>query len=316
MKITSEIIQQNLITLDKAKKVFPVLNEYSDAASVKTTLWIKSSLGDEYWKNEDRMRVLRDEIRTYKLNIYLDFIDFIEDCRKNNQEVFYRNKIKNTELQRILTLHAIDEEAKNCFKSKTKATFAKFINSKKWDLLLGNSRPYRSRAKRYVDNLSKSSAIIANYCIQNEIDLMDENFGRIKHWFTKALPQPDLSISTEIERTSSIIEFIVSKLSQNDSDFRKINIDHLTTSIKSELSRKILSLHKLEKIRCIELTQEHSEELTKNKIYEVRDTRIESGVLKVEILNDKGNNKFYFYRNFETLSNLREDFISSLLDDL
>lgn len=316
MKVTSEIIQHNLLTLEQAMKVFPVLKDYSEAASVKTKLWIKSLLGDEYWKNEDRMRVLRDEIRTYKLNVYLDFIDFIEDCKKNNQEVFYRNKIKNTELQRILILNAIDEDAKNCFKSKTKATFTKFINSKKWDLLSGNSRSYRTRTKRYSDNLSKSSAIIANYCIQNEIDLKDENLGRIKHWFTKQLPEPDLSISIEIERTSSIIEFIVSKLSQNESDFRKINIDYLTTSIKNELSKRILSLNKLEKIRCIELTQEQSSELTKDKIYEVKDTRIESGVLKVEISNDKGNNKFYFYRNFETVSNLRDNFINSILDEL
>lgn len=314
MKLTSEIIQYNLLILDKAKKAFPVLKDYADAASFKTSRWIQGLLADEYWRNEDRMRVFRDEIRTYKLHIYSDFIDFIEECKKNNQEIFYRNKIKNTDLQRILTLHAIDEEAKNCFKSKTKATFTKFINSKKWDLLSGNSRPYRSRA--YVDNLSKSSAIIANYCIQNEIEINDENSVRIKHWFTRQLPEPDLSISKEIERTSSIIDFIVSKLGENDSDFRKSNIDHLTMSIKNELSKKILSLQKLEKIRCLDLTQEHSEELTKNKIYEVKDTRIESGVLKVEILNDKGNLKYYFYRNFETVSNLREDFISSLLDDL
>lgn len=316
MKLTSEIIQYNLLILDKAKKAFPVLKDYADAASFKTSHWTQGLYADEYWKNEDHMRLFRDEIRTYKLHIYSDFIDFIEECKKNNQELFYRNKIKNTELQRILTLHAIDEEAKNCFKSKTKATFTKFINSKKWDLLSGNSRSYRSRAKRYSDNLSKSCAIIANYCIQNEIEICDENSVRIKTWFTKQLPEPDLSISKEIERTSSIIDFIVSKLGENDSDFRKSNIDHLSMSIKNELSKKMMSLQKLEKIRCLELTQDQSTELTKNKIYEVKDTRIESGVLKVEISNDKGNLKYYFYRNFETVINLREGFISSLLDNL
>lgn len=315
MKLTSEIIQQNLSTLDKAKNAFPILKDYSDASSLKTSRWIQGSLADEYWKNEDNMRLMRDEIRTYKLSIYSDFIDFIEDCKRSNQEIFYRNKIKNADLQRILVTYAIDEEAKMCFKSKTKATFTKLINSKRWNLLSGSSRPYRSRAKRLNDNLSKSCAIIANYCIQNQIEISDENSGRIKNWFTKQLPEPDLSISKEIERTSSIIDFIVTKLGENDSDFRKSNIDHLTMSIKNELSKKILSLQKLEKIRCLELAQDQSTELTENKTYEVKDTRIESGVLKVEILNDKGTLKYYFYRNFETVSNLREDFISSILDE-
>lgn len=320
MIITSEIIQKNLLNLEKAFKAFPILKDYSDKFNLKIKLFLNSSLSNEYWKNEDELRTLREEIKNYKLNIYIDFIEYIEDCKKYGQEIFYRHKIKNIQLQKVLVENSLDSEAEVVFKNKTKATFSKFINSKKWDSLSNNNstRKYGSKAKRYNDNLSRSSAIIANYCIQNEIELVNENFKRIKQWYLHAIPEPDLTISTEMQKTSSIIEFIISKLGENDSDFRKVNIDQLTSSIKSELTKKLLSVQKGEKIRCIEMPNESNikEELTLNKIYEVSEKKLDYGVLKVEIINDKGKSKQYFYRNFETVSIIRDSFISSLLDEI
>ena len=318
MIITSEIIQKNLLSLEKAFKAFPMLKEYSDKYSIKIKLFLNSSLSNEYWKNEEELRILKDEIRNYKLNIYLDFIEYIADCKKYGQEIFYRHKIKNTELQKVLIENSLDSEAENCFKNKTKSTFSKFINSKKWDILSNNLQRYRSKAKRYNDNLTRSSAIIANYCIQNEIELTGDNSKRIRHWYLHTIPEPDLTISTEIQKTASIIEFIVSKLGENESDYRKVNIDQLTSSIKSELTKRLLSLQKGEKIRLIEMPTDTNvtDELTLNKIYQVSDKKLEYGVLKVELTNDKGKAKYYFYRNFETVSVLRDSFISSLLDEM
>lgn len=317
MKLTSEIIQKNLLTLEQAKKSFPVLQQYSEKYALKIKFFNEGNLLTEYWENENSLRLLREEGRNYKLNIYLDFIDYIGDCEKyGQQQVFYRKKIQNKELQKVLVDNSLDEEAKLCFKNKTKSTFAKFINSKKWALLSNDQRSYRRRSKTYNNNLSRSSAIIANYCIQNEIEILEENYVRIKEWFRTLIPEPDYSIAKEIDRTATIIDFIVNKLGENNSDFRKINIDHLTISIKNELSKKVLSLQKAEKIRCLEVSAGLEGELTINKIYEVKDTRIEYGVLKVEIRNDKDNSKFYFYRNFETVTTLRDNFISSILDEL
>jgi hypothetical protein len=307
MKLTSEIIQQNLLILDRAKTAFTKLKTLHELSIKKNEVTLFST---EYFSIERQMSSITDECRTYKIHIYTEFIEFIVNASKFEQEVFYKKKIKNVELRNTLVKYASDEEARKCFVNKTKSTFEKLINSKRWNYFSGEQRNRSRNGKRLGDNFFKVGALIANYCIQNEIDIKEE--FRIKKWYTKLLPEPDFKIASEIQRTFSIIDFIVSKFEENDSDFKKINLDHTITSIKNELRERMLTISKNEKIKCIEVAQER--ELTFNKVYEVFDTKIEYGALKVLIENDLGNRVFYFYRNFETIKDLRDNFIASLLD--
>jgi hypothetical protein len=282
------------------------------ATASSGSMTISSSDPSEYFSIERQLSSITDECRTYKIHIYIEFIDFIVNANKFEQEVFYKKKIKNVELRNILVKYATDEEARKCFVNKTKATFEKLINSKRWNYFSGEHRTSGRNGKRLGDNFFKVGALIANYCIQNEIDIKEE--FRIKKWYTKLLPEPDFKIASEIQRTFSIIDFIITKFQENDSDFKKINLEHTITSIKNELRERMLTISKNEKIKCIEVAQFEERELTFNKVYEVFDTKIEYGTLKVLIENDLGNKVFYFYRNFETIKDLRDNFIASLLD--
>lgn len=315
MILTSEIIQTNLIILEKALIAFPKLKLYQTILSQKDELVRTGNLfTTEYYRLDSQLNNLREECRSYKLNPYLDFIEFIGSTKKFEQEVFYKKKIKNLHFGEILSKYAVDDDAKKTLSNKTKSTFTKFINSKKFEIYKGDYRPrYNRTSKRYSDNLYKTGAIIANYCIQNEIDINDSS--RIKDFYTKLLPTPDLKISQEIEKTSSIIDFIINKFRENDSDFRKINLDHMMVSIKNELRTKMLSLSTNENIKCIEVPEAETTELTLNKVYQVLDTRLEYGSLKVSIKNDLDREKYYFYRNFETISILRDSFIDDILSD-
>lgn len=311
MKLTSEIIQQNILILERAKNAFPKLKTLHDLSIKKHEVTLFSA---EYLTIEKQINSITEECSTYKINIYVDFIDFIVNVTRFEQEVFYKKKVKNPEFRTILVKYANDEEARKCFNNKTKASFEKLINSKRWEYLSGEYRPRSRHSKRLVDNFFRVGSLIANYCIQNEIEINVDFTHRIKKWYTKLIPEPDLKIASEIQRTFSIIDFIVAKFEENDSDFKKINLDHTITSIKNELKERMLTISKNEKIKCIEVSQFEDRELILNKVYEVFDSRIEYGTLKVQIENELGNRVFYFYRNFQTIKDLREDFLNSLLD--
>lgn len=311
MKLTSEIIQRNLLILERAKSAFPKLRAFHDLMVKKHEVVLFSP---EYFSIERQINSINEECRTYRIHIYAEFIEFIVNANRFDQEIFYKKKIKNPEFRDILVKYATDEEARKSFLTKTKATFEKLINSKRWEYFSGENKSRRRNSKRLGDNFFRVGALIANYCIQNEIEIKEENSYRIKKWYTNLIPEPDLKVASEIQRTFSIIDFIVNKFEENDSDFKKINLEHLVSSIRNELRERMLSISKNEKIKCIEIPTLFERELTLNKVYEVSDTKIDSGVLKVHIENDLGSKSFYAYRNFETIKDLRESFLNSLLD--
>lgn len=305
MKINSEIISTNLVRLEKAQKEFHILIEYQKISEI--------SEKDQYLSNLQRS--VKDECYHYGLRVYVEFIDYIVDVKNKNQEIFYKSKIKNKDFQDILVQFANDEDAKKSFKSKTKKSFETLINSKKWDVFTAAVLNRRRRIRRYTDNLKNSSAIIANYVIQNQIEINSENTYRINKFYLHLIPVPDLTIKNEILRTKEIIDFVIQKLSESGSDFKKVNFDHLTNKLSEELKNRMLSIEPGEKIKCIEVSPE-TYGLTLNKTYDIRAKSLENGILKVRIINDSGNNTMYNYRLFETVSNLRNSALDELLNDI
>ena len=291
MKITSEIISINIDLLEKAKKDFLVLEEFS----------------------KNPTPVGRTEAISYGLLSYVIFIEFIHKTLDNNQQVFYKKKIKNKEFQDILVSCATDLDAKTAAKSKGPKTFGSLINSKRWELFCAMGSSYRRRKKRYINNFEKSEAIIANFCIQNEIEISDTSV--LNRVYTYRLPDIDLTVKGEIDKTKEIIDFIVNKISESGSDFRRLNYDHLTNIINTELKSRILTIDPGERIKCIELaTDTYGIEV--GKVYDVLEKELTSGRLSVYIINDYGHRKRYNYRLFETLTNLRNSALDDLLSDL
>jgi len=300
MKITSEVISRNLNRLESAQREFPSLSEYQK---------LTEGFAPLDW---DRHRSIRGECISYGLLPYVDFIDFIVESKLKGQEVFYKKKIKNKEFQEILVKNAKDDNAKKSFNSKTKRSFETLINSKRWETLTGNSS---SRRKSYSNNLKDSDAIIANFVIQNEIEVGGEFLWRLNRHYLQLIPSPDLTIKNEIKRTKEIIDFIIDKLSESGTDFRKVNHDHLTKTLSLELKNRMLTIDPGEKIKCIEISPETTG-LTIDKFYNVISKTIDYGILKVTVFNDNERNQSYNYRLFEKVSILRNSALDELLNNL
>jgi hypothetical protein len=265
MIIKSEIIQNNLDRLEQAKKDFSLLNDYAstDDHNILKHLW--------------------DEGRSYGFLSYMNFIDFIRQCGKLNQEVFYKNKIKIPEFKEVIIKNATDDKVKGLLKSKGKVSFQKFINSPKWDLYSGNRR--RRGGVRYHDNFVSSAAIIANFCIQNEIEIEDQS--RISEYYRNNLVDFDPSLKKELEMTNDLIGYMINSFSNSDYDFRKLNIDHITKFMGEELKKKLLNIDKGESVKLIE-NADYYGGLTLGQVYEVKDKEIHSGRLQVVIDNNNG----------------------------
>lgn len=291
MIITSEVIQINLERVEQAKKDFFILSDYS-----KTD-------------DHNKLKQIWEEARSYGMISYLNFIDFQRNISNNGQEVFYGHKIKISEFREILIKNATDASVKKILKSKGKVSFAKLINSPKWDLYSGNRR--RRGGVRYQDNFVASAGIIANFCIQNEIDVVETN--RISDYYTRVLSEIDLTLKKELELTKNIIDYLVNNLSESSYDFRRINIDHISKFMTEELKRKLLSIEKGESVKLIEETDYYGG-ITFGRVYEVKDKEFSSGRLQVQIKNDIGNIRSYPYRLFETVSNLRNSALDEILD--
>ena len=292
MIIKSDIIQVNIDKLEKAKKDFSILNDYAST------------------NNDAVLRHLWDEGRAYGLLSYMNFIDFTRNTENLNQEVFYKKKIKIQEFKEILIKGATDPSVKKILESKGKVSFAKLINSTKWELYSGNRRR-RARGVRYNDNFVYSAAIIANFCIQNEIDV--EDTSRISEHYRKLLPDIDITLKKELEMTNDLLGYMVNSFSNSDYDFRKLNIDHITKFMGEELKKKLLNIEKGESVKLIE-NADYYGGLTLGQVYEVKDKELHSGRLQVVIDNDSGYRRSYPYRLFETVSNLRNSVLDDLLD--
>jgi hypothetical protein len=304
MIVKAEIIKENLRILDEALNTFTILKEYYD---------IQISRGDEPDVILlDRERLIKSEIQAFKITQYANFIDFLVSTQKSGQKVFYDKKIKNVELSRVLVENAEDESAKRYLRNKNKDSFTKLITSKRWENLCGYTRTRGT----HRNNVNRSSAIIANFCIQNEIELdFNTYYHRINSYYTQKLDIPDQSILTEMSRTRYITDFIIEKLSDNGIDFRKANLSNLVDTITDEFKRRMLKIEPGEQIRCIENPQNLSG-LTIGKNYRVLSKVVELGVLKVAIVDDRNNQTYkYPFRFFETISDLRTSAIADLLGD-
>lgn len=293
MKITSEIIQNNLDKLQSLKSNFKILGDYENET------------------NNSKLSSLYNEGRAYGLSSYLNFIDFIRNMTKLNQQVFYSKKITLKEFRECLIKNATDEKVKIILKSKGKVSFEKFINSPRWELYSGNKR--RRGGYRYHDNFLPSTAIISNFCIQNELEI--EDVSRISDWYTKDLPVIDPSIKKEIDLTNEVVNFMFKTLSNQNYDFRRINIENLKWFFNSEIERKMKEIEDGESVRLIELENFYTA-LSSNKNYKVLNKEIQSGRLNVSIKNDLGFVRSYPYRIFETITNLRNTALDDLLNDL
>jgi hypothetical protein len=127
------------------------------------------------------------------------------------------------------------------------------------------------------------------------------------------LPEIDLTLKKELELTKDLLDYMTKSFSNSDSDFRRLNVDHVAKFMGEELKKKLLNIEKGESVKLIEDASYYGG-LSLGKVYEVKDKEIHSGRLNVVIESDNGFRRSYPYRLFETVSNLRNSALDDLLD--
>lgn len=303
MILNIDVITRNLERLNKAMETFPILLAYKNSFELtETDLVIKQSI---------KYNIL-SEIRSYGLSEYSDFIFWINSMEVNSQSIIYNNIIDYDDLRDIIVENCKDTTVREIFRNKTKNKFIDLLHHdylwKRYD-----GKQYLTKSKRYShnpyhDNLTQSTAIITNYIIQNNIDVINPQDIFSKYYFYD-LSNIDITLRHEIDITNDTISFIIDKIV--DYDFRKINFSKLISEVTKELQSKMLSVETGEKIKCIL----NGVDITIDKYYDVISYRMSSNSnLVVSINNDKGITREYNYRLFESIKKLRNKSLDILLN--
>jgi hypothetical protein len=302
MVLTLDTIKENLNILERAKETFKILSDYQN-----TLKSMRTNSDSELINKESE---LSREIQRYGLTNYSDFIKFINKTEINGQKIIYEEKIKTKTFQKVLEDNAIDQYVKKSLKNKNSKTFPTFMGSEKWTRFHG----YNSgRNLRLNDNLSKSESIIANFLQQQEINLEALAYSRLNRFYTSLLPEPDLSILEEMKRTQFVIDFLINKITESGTDFRKLNSRALIENLSEEFKKRILNIEKNETVKCVAKPDVYG--VTEGKIYKVIDKSLDwAGNLRILIQNDHGTNVNCSFKFFETLDSLRSNMLKDLFD--
>jgi hypothetical protein len=303
MVLTLDIIRENLNILERSKEVFKILDDYQ-----KTLKSLRTNSDSELLSKEN---VLSREIQRYGLHHYADFIKFINKTESIGQKVIYEEKIKTKSFQKILEDNAIDESAKKTLRNKTVRSMPIFMNSEKW-LKLHGYQGNRGRL-RLSDNLSKSESIIANFLQQQEIDLDHLAYSRVNRFYTSLIPEPDLTILEEMKRTQFVIDFLIDKITESGTDFRKLNSRALIDNLSEEFKKRVLAIDNNETVKCVAKPDVYGVSI--GTIYKVIDKSLDyAGNLRILIQNDHGTNVNCSFKFFETLNSLRSNMLKDLFD--
>jgi len=304
MKLTFDIIKNNLQKLDFAKQNFPILLEYSKIKSDKNIT-----------ESERLMEIspLSSDITFFDLSRYAKFIDWIIAVEDSNQKIIY-DKLKYPDLREAVSKNCIDRDVKRIMSNKTKSDFDKLLNNFSLFRKYNGQSTYSGRGvRRYSSNLIRSEAIIANYIILNEVEVNDTS--NICPYYTSEIPDVSLSINSEIFFTKKLIDSIIPNLKENCFDIRKINIPSILSSIESRIKEEILSFTVGEQVICIESTLG----ITKGKIYNILNLDIpnwggDKNKVRIKIIDDNSIESTFYYRNFESLNSKRSSILDSILE--
>jgi hypothetical protein len=301
MILSLETIKENLNIIERAKDVFKILSEYQDVLKA-----LRNSSDNKL--HEKELQIYR-ELSRYNLNQYSEFIKFINKTESSGQKVIYDEKIKIKTLQKVLEENAVDDIAKRSLRNKNAKTLHELMKSERWYKFCGQSRG----RVRLNDNMYKSESIIANFFHQQEFDLDSSVHSRLSRYYTNLLPEPDMSILDEMNRTKFVIDFLIEKITESGLDFRKLNSRALIENISEELKRRILDIDTNESVKCISKADSYG--ITIGNIYKVLDRSLDyTGSLRILIQNDYGTNVNCSFKYFETINTLRSNMLKDLFD--
>lgn len=305
MKFTYEFIKENIRIYNQAKELLPVISQF------------------------EKGYISHNSMRSLGLDSFVQFYLFTKS--QNNLGFNLISALSYKELKQLLVENTKVERFKTYLSRRTQPQFKKLISEdfETFDRLLNGrwiSKPnYRRRGRRHHDRIGGFETCfvpLINYMISNDIShstpevfekftCQERYFHKIK-WFTAV--QLDISKIPirEIDLTFNLLNSFVNFISDTQIDFRKLNSEFIIDNIQTKL-RSLMNIPVGTTVKSLsDYKKNIHQELTKDKTYEVLDSSISSGYMRISVINDTGHRIYYDYNFFEDVAIQRDLLLSQL----
>lgn len=315
MKFTYAAIRQNIRFYEQAKESLPIISQFE--------------------KGEVTMQAMH----TLKLGDFADFYNFKKSVSDLGLEL--DKPMTWRKLKPILLKHTTSERFKKFLNNRTQKSFIELVsqNGQTFDRILNgrwirkpSRKSYGKRDYQKCDGLSTAFASVMNFIISNDIDTYSVGirdtfrsfqeqeiyYNKIKWYVPNYRGESILETASnnipkrEVELSTTIMKSLVNFIQNTELDFRKLNSDFIIESMTKKI-KQLMIVPNGSSLKCIKSvgTPGHSE-LTEGQYYQCINSNIQSGFVRVCVLNDRGTSQYYDYSKFEDVSLLR----NSLLDEL
>lgn len=309
MKLTYDIIRQNLDTYQKAREQYVILKQFEEGKVAFSAL---SAIG------------------------MANFGTFHNFLKKHGQRGF--GPISDPSVAIFANLKSILIE-----KTKTERfkTFLKNRSKKKFDAMLADkdeidrllngawkSRPAVLRSGRMssgtrkrerIEGLEEAFLPLVNYIILNDIEITDrlswqDRISSDLAWFTSTQLSFDGIRSKEIEMTASLLKAFSDLAEKEGFDFRTLNLSYVMSAIDTKI-RSAFTVAEGTMLRCVEDVWLSSGEkaLSKGSLYASHTSYESRGSLLVSVKQENGAIGYHPFSKFEDISTKRDDLLKMLL---
>ena len=307
MKITYDIIKQNIETYKAAKEIFSAISQFEENEIDYSAM---NSLG---------------------LNKFADFHMFIKYLKLHGFEPITDTKSFKV-LKPIIVDKTTTERFKTFIKNRTQKKFeAIFTDNDLFDRLLNGpwkNRPqmrrngrmgYGTRKNERVEGFRDAIVPIINYIILNEIEVSNsikdqDSISNQTRWYINEVLSFEKVPQKEIELTNKLLQTFSEVVEKDRVDFRNLNINYIMSAISTKI-KNAMKITNGTALKCVNDLKTITGEklLEKGQIYEVQGTYERNGFLTVYVRNNQGKNNYYEYSYFEDVSMKRDDLLSMLL---
>lgn len=296
IKITYDIIQENLRIFEEAKSKFPIIQKYIDGEVTSNAL---SSVG---------------------LHQFGRFHDYL---KQNNSLGFdpIINGMTWRKLKPILLANTAIDRFRTYLKNRTQNEFTDILKNIDVYERLSKGRWIRKPSRRSSGRRSGEKIValtschipVINYIIHNEVEVEDCIIGL--EWFLTTKLSLGNTQAREMEVTENLLKSFASVVEESKVDFKKLNLDYISNFIGEKL-KKLMSIEKGSVVKCIkELSGVYGTHLTEGKSYVVESSHVRNGYLYLQLVDDKGSMNHYSFSHFEDMSYHRNSILDSLFND-
>lgn len=313
MKFTYQFIKENIRIYEVAKSKLPIIEQY------------------------EKGEVTYQSMQKIGLDKFAQFFNFLK--REQNNGFVTQMAITYAELKSYLIEHTRNSRFKTWLKNRSQNQFKRLLEEdpQTFDRLLNGrwiSKPgytYRGRktwgrrSGECCEGLDYAFIPLLNWIISNDIEVSNISGGdtfssfnsqgkysdRLK-WYLSIQLDIDIIPFKEIEVTSNLLESILDFVESKQIDFRKLNCDFIIDSFQLKM-RNLMSIPEGVSIRCHkEVKNVGRVFLTPGTDYIVLGSTINSGFLRVCVMDDTGLRNWYDYSNFEDKSIDRDLLLTQL----